>query len=124
MRVLLDTHVVLWALSGQRILSTEAQDVIRGADDVLVSAVTFAEVGVKAAVGKLRVPDGFYAAVVGSGARVLGLTPAHGLAVARLPMHHKDPFDRLLVAQATLDKLTLITADATIMEYAVETVCA
>lgn len=124
MRVLLDTHVVLWTLSGQRSLTQDAQDVIREADDVLVSTVTFAEVGVKAAIGKLTIPDGFHAAVVASGARVLGLTPAHGLAVATLPLHHKDPFDRLLVAQAKVDKLTLITNDQAVMEYDIETVCA
>lgn len=122
MRVLLDTRVVLWTLSGRRPLRPQAQEAIREAGDVLVSTVTFAEVGVKAAVGKLRIPEGFQEAVLASGARVLGLTAAHGLAVANLPMHHKDPFDRLLVAQAMADGLTLITTDDAIMKYDVNTV--
>lgn len=117
MKVLLDTHVVLWTLSGRRALSEQAQEAIRAADDLLVSAVTFAEVGVKASVGKLRVPAGFRDAVESAGARVLGLTPEHGLAVAALPLHHKDPFDRLLIAQAQVEDLTIVTAGESVLQY-------
>jgi len=81
MRVLLDTHVLLWTLGGTRRLSGEAVDAIREASDVLVSTVTFAELGAKAATGKFTLPDGFHQAVLESGARVLGLAPARGLAV-------------------------------------------
>lgn len=89
---------------------------------MLVSTVTFAEVGVKAAVGTLSIPSRFHDAVLASGARVLGLSPAHGLAVASLPLHHKDPFDRLLVAQATVEGLTLVTGDPAVLAYDVATV--
>lgn len=122
MKVLLDTHVVLWTLSGQQALSPAAQQAIRQADDVLVSTVSFAEVGTMASVGKLGIPDDFHHAVSRSGARVLGLTPAHGLAVAALPLRHRDPFDRLLVAQAIADGLSLVTRDEAVIQYDVATI--
>jgi PIN domain nuclease of toxin-antitoxin system len=117
MRLLLDTHVVLWQLSGQRGLSQSAVDAIADADDLLFSVVSFAEIGIKAAVGKLVVPEDLQAKIADACVRSLGLTAAHGLAVARLPTHHRDPFDRLLIAQAMTDGLTLITADPNFAAY-------
>ncbi|MGL5816530.1 MAG: type II toxin-antitoxin system VapC family toxin [Phycicoccus sp.] len=117
MRLLLDTHVVLWQLSGERGLSTAAQDAIAAADDLLFSVVSFAEVGIKTAAGKLDVPDDLRARVADSGVRTLGLSPDHGLAVADLPVHHRDPFDRLIIAQATIEQLTVVTADARFRAY-------
>ncbi len=117
MRLLLDTHVVLWQLSGARPLGARARETIAAATELMFSVVSFAEIGVKAAIGKLAVPDDLYAHVAGTGLRVLGLSPDHGLAVARLPLHHRDPFDRLLVAQARQEGLTLVTADTRIHAY-------
>lgn len=122
MRLLLDTHVVLWQLSGERELSTAARDAIAAADDLLFSVVSYAEIGVKVAVGKLVVPEGFQARVTDSGVRTLGLSATHGLAVAHLPVHHHDPFDRLLIAQAMIDGLTVVTADDRFHAYGVELV--
>ena len=119
MRLLLDTHVILWQLSGERSLSSPAQDVIRSAQTLFVSAVSFAEIGVRAAVGKLEVPDDLVDHVVQSGLRVLPLAPEHGLRVARLPMYHRDPFDRLLISQAQIENLTIVTADERILRYEV-----
>jgi PIN domain nuclease of toxin-antitoxin system len=116
-RLLLDTHVVLWQLAGTRPLGVRAREAITAAAELAFSVVSFAEIGVKAAVGKLVVPDDLHAHVVGTGVRLLGLSPDHGLAVARLPLHHRDPFDRLLIAQAQQDGLTLVTADARIHAY-------
>jgi PIN domain nuclease of toxin-antitoxin system len=116
-RLLLDTHVVLWELGGSRAVGPRAQDVIERASELLFSVVSFAEIGVKAAIGKLDVPGDLHQHVVGSGLRVLGLAPDHGLGVADLPLHHRDPFDRLLVAQARSEGLTLLTADARIADY-------
>jgi PIN domain nuclease of toxin-antitoxin system len=116
-RLLLDTHVVLWQLAGTRPLGGRAREAIAAAAELAFSVVSFAEIGVKAAVGKLVVPDDLHAHVVGAGVRLLGLSPEHGLAVARLPLHHRDPFDRLLIAQAQQDGLTLVTADARIHAY-------
>ncbi|WP_209307783.1 type II toxin-antitoxin system VapC family toxin [Geodermatophilus sp. DF01-2] len=99
MRLLLDTHVVLWHFGDVRRLGPHAEQAIERASELRVSAVSFAEVGVKAAVGKLSVRGDLHAEVVRSGMRLLPLTPQHGLAVADLPLHHRDPFDRLLIAQ-------------------------
>jgi len=123
-RILLDTHVVLWHLAGMRTVGPQAQRAIEQASELLFSVVSFAEIGVKAAIGKLTVPDDLREHIVHSGLRMLGLTAEHGLAVAGLPLHHRDPFDRLLVAQARAEGLTLLTADARIYDYDVELVSA
>lgn len=117
MRLLLDTHVVLWELGGSRRVSRAAQEAIEQATELLFSVVSFAEIGVKAAVGKLSVPPELREHVLRSGVRVLRLDADHGLAVADLPMHHRDPFDRLLVAQARSEQLTIVTADRRIADY-------
>jgi PIN domain nuclease of toxin-antitoxin system len=116
-RLLLDTQVVLWQLSGLRRLGRRAQETIAAAGELAFSVVSFAEIGVKVAIGKLAVPDDLQAHIAGSGLRLLALSPEHGLAVARLPLHHRDPFDRLLVAQAWLDGLTLMTGDPRLRAY-------
>lgn len=117
MRLLLDTHVVLWQLSGERELSQSAVAAIAAADDLLFSVVSFAEMGIKAAVGKLVVPQDLQAKITDAGVRSLALAAAHGLAVAQLPTHHRDPFDRLLIAQAMTEGLTLVTADPNFAAY-------
>lgn len=117
MRLLLDTHVVLWQLAGSRTVSPAARAAIEQATDLLFSVVSFAEIGVKAALGKLSVPDDLRQHVLQAGLQVLQLEADHGLAVAGLPMHHRDPFDRLLVAQARCEQLTIVTADRRISAY-------
>ena len=119
MRLLLDTHVVLWQLAGVRSLGARAREAIAQAAELAFSVVSFAEIGVKAAVGKLQVPEDLHERVLATGVRVLPLSAEHGLAVATLPLHHRDPFDRLLVAQAAHDGLTLVTADARLRAYGV-----
>jgi PIN domain nuclease of toxin-antitoxin system len=116
-KLLLDTHVVLWQLSGLRRLGGRAQQTIAAAGELAFSVVSFAEIGVKAAIGKLAVPADLHAHVAGTGVRLLGLSPEHGVAVASLPLHHRDPFDRLLVAQAQLDGFTLMTGDPRLRAY-------
>lgn len=122
MRLLLDTHVVLWELEGSRTVTPAAREAIEQATDLLFSVVSFAEIGVKAAIGKLSVPRDLREHVVQSGVQVLRLDADHGLAVADLPMHHRDPFDRLLVAQARSEHLTIVTADRRIAAYDVSLV--
>ena len=117
MRLLLDTHVVLWELEGTRAVGPTAQAAIERATELTFSVVSFAEIGVKAAIGKLAVPADLHQHIVQSGLRILGLAPDHGLGVADLPMHHRDPFDRLLVAQARSEGLTIVTADERIAVY-------
>lgn len=117
MRLLLDTHVVLWELSGTRRVADRARRAIEDATEIAFSAVSFAEIGVKAAVGKLAVPDDLHEHITGSGVRILGLAAEHGLGVAKLPMHHRDPFDRLLISQARAEGLTVVTADRRLAGY-------
>lgn len=117
MRLLLDTHVVLWQLSGLRELGMRARETIAAAAELAFSVVSFAEIGVKVAVGKLSVPDDLHVRILDTGVRVLGLTAEDGLSVASLPLHHRDPFDRLLIAQAGRIGFTLVTADPRIHAY-------
>ena len=117
MRLLLDTHVVVWQLSGVRELGVRAREAIAAAAELAFSVVSFAEIGVKAAIGKLTVPDDLHAQIAGTGMRVYGLSGEDGLAVASLPLHHRDPFDRLLIAQARHGGFTLVTADPRIRAY-------
>ena len=120
MRILLDTHVVLWELSGTRTVGREAERAIERATELAFSVVSFAEIGVKAAIGKLSVPEDFHDNVLRLGLRIVGLAPDHGLAVADLPVHHRDPFDRLLIAQARREGLTLLSADERFAAYDVD----
>jgi PIN domain nuclease of toxin-antitoxin system len=122
LKILLDTHVVLSQLAGSRAIGVRAQAEIEGASELFFSVVSFAEIGVKAAIGKLTVPDDFHEQVIQSGLRILPLSPDHGLAVADLPMHHRDPFDRLLIAQARGEGLAIMTADRRLVDYDVEVV--
>ncbi len=119
MRLLLDTHVVLWQLGGTRDLGPEATAAVSAAEELRYSSVSFAEIGIKVAVGKLTVPDRLHERVLQAGVQVLGLAPEHGLRVADLPLHHRDPFDRLLIAQALCEGLTIVTADARFADYRV-----
>lgn len=93
-----------------------------GDNDLYVSAVTIAEATIKSALGKLRLPEGFLSALWESGFEELPLTAAHADRIRELPALHKDPFDRLLVAQAQAERLTLVTADPQCMTYDVEVV--
>lgn len=122
MRLLLDTNVLIWRQEGRLDRIASATEAIKTADELLVSVVSFVEIGVKAAIGKLRMPAGLREHVLESGARILGVAPEHGLAIAELPLHHRDPFDRLLIAQARSEGLTIVTADPQFARYDVPVV--
>ncbi len=117
MRLLLDTHVVLWEMSGARTVGAAAQEAILSAEEIRFSVVSFAEIGVKASIGKLTVPADLDEHLRTRGVRVLGLSGEHGLRVAELPLHHRDPFDRLLISQARCENLTLLSADPRLTDY-------
>ena len=118
MRLLLDTHIFLWAVAGSRLLKPAARRAIQAADQVYVSAASIWEVAIKAPLGKIKAdPDELVAAIEASGFVELPVRAAHAAGVARLPLHHQDPFDRLLVAQAIAEPLKLLTADATLARY-------
>ena len=110
MRLLLDTHVLIWWDSGAR-MSREATDAIREADQVYVSAVTAWEIAIKASLGRIETSRSTTVAVVESGFEELPIRLSHAEHLERLPQHHRDPFDRMLVAQAKAEGLTLVTRD-------------
>ena len=119
MSLLLDTHVLLWLLNGeQRRFGPHALDALRERT-AIVSAAAVWEIAIKRRVGKLRAPSNLLETVTAAGLSVLAITGAHAEHVADLDDVHRDPFDRMLVAQATLEKLTIVTADANIRRYEV-----
>jgi PIN domain nuclease of toxin-antitoxin system len=119
-RLLLDTHVFLWWRGEPDRLSAAVQASIAEADIVFVSAVSAWEAGIKAALGRLRIPDTLETGVLASGFEKLLITFSHAEKAAGLPPHHRDPFDRMLVAQAQVEGLTLVTHDRLLEPYQVD----
>lgn len=120
MSFLVDTHVLLWWFDDPAKLSDEARSVIaNGKNTVFVSAVNAWEIAIKKALGKLEAPDNLEEVIADSRFSSLPITIAHALAISQLPFHHNDPFDRLLVAQATVEGLTLITRDDVLKMYGI-----
>lgn len=118
MRLLLDTHVLLWVMTDDTALSQKARDTINKATVVYASAVSIWEVSIKAALGKLQInQDRFMKALPATGFEPLSITWEHADAVHRLPPIHRDPFDRMLIAQAVSEPLNLMTADKTLVRY-------
>lgn len=118
MRLLLDTHIFLWAVAGSPALAPATRSVIESADAVFVSAVSIWEVAIKARLGKIQADaDELAAAIEASGFVELPIRASHAAGVARLELHHNDPFDRLLIAQALAEPLKLLTADAVLAKY-------
>jgi PIN domain nuclease of toxin-antitoxin system len=116
--VLLDTHVLIWWDEGRRI-AAEARQAIEEADAVYVSAASAWEVAIKAALGRLRSTRTIEEAASDSGFLELPVTFRHAERVTGLPPHHRDPFDRMLVAQAAVEELTLVTRDPVFARYGV-----
>jgi PIN domain nuclease of toxin-antitoxin system len=120
--LLLDTQTLLWWREGSRKLGPKARAAIEHrALAVKVSAVSAWEIAIKLQSGRLKLREPLDrwmpAAVEGSGFGTLAITMAHAIAVANLPAHHPDPFDRLLIAQAQLENLTIVTSDAAFESY-------
>ncbi|HEV2199950.1 MAG TPA: type II toxin-antitoxin system VapC family toxin [Bryobacteraceae bacterium] len=111
MNLLLDTHVLLWWLAASKNLSREARQAVLAGERVFVSAATVWEISIKVARGKLRVQGDLEEHLRINRFHPLPVTVAHALAAGALPRHHGDPFDRMLVAQAVIESLTLVTAD-------------
>ncbi len=120
MRLLLDSHVALWWLEASDDLGPECVARIESADEVHFSAVTPWELGIKRSLGKLDFPDGLVATLQSAGFAALPISAAHAEHAPRLPPHHRDPFDRMLIAQAQLEALHLVSADASLDPYDVE----
>ena len=118
MRLLLDTHVFLWAVSADRRLKPAARDYLSRADAVYVSAASIWEIAIKSRLGKIEAdPVALTDAIEQSGLQELPISARHAAAVSTLPLHHADPFDRLLLAQAFMEPLRLVTADKALSAY-------
>lgn len=121
---LLDTHVMLWWLAGAD-MSAEAEQVIDDAShEVFLSSASAWEMSIKQSKGRLTVPADLTRLIADAGIQVLTVRWAHAWAAGQLPGHHQDPFDRLLIAQAQSEGLTLVTADARLHSYAVPIIAA
>jgi PIN domain nuclease of toxin-antitoxin system len=119
MKLLLDTHVVLWWLADDPTLSDDVKDSLDHDPDVYVSPATIWEITIKQALGKLKAPADLPERVRGSGFRELPITAEHAIAAGRLPLIHRNPFDRMLVAQAKCEDLVLVTRDSEVQKYEV-----
>ena len=117
-RLLLDTHALLWALTSPDKMDDLARDAVSDPrNDIFVSAVSGWEIALKSNLGKLQVPVNVYEMIEATGFTHLPITFAHGVAAGRLPLYHRDPFDRLLIAQAQAEGLVLVTRDRYILQY-------
>jgi PIN domain nuclease of toxin-antitoxin system len=117
-RLLADTHAALWLLGEDKRLSPDADRMLTDAsNEVLLSAAVVWEVAIKRSLGKLDAPDGFAGLLLDAGAMPLAVSIDHARAVRSLPWHHRDPFDRLLVAQAKLEDAVLLSSDDRLRAY-------
>lgn len=119
MSLLLDTHVVLWWLTDDPTLPDDIKTRLDHEPDVYISPATIWEVTVKQAIGKLKQPADLPERIRDSGFDEIPIKSAHAIVAGRLPMIHRDPFDRMLVAQALCDDLTLVTRDPHCQRYEV-----
>jgi PIN domain nuclease of toxin-antitoxin system len=128
-RLLLDTHVFIWCYDDSPLLGERAREAIAaGENEAFVSAVSIWEIAIKVSIGKLKLRRGFPEDVtkdiLAYGFSELPVSAQHGAEVRTLPWHHSDPFDRLLIAQARQEGLTLVTTDDRLSRYDVETMAA
>lgn len=118
MRLLLDTNVVLWWFAGSaRLPSGTRNEIGDDRNDVYISAVSAFEISTKKSLGKLEAPDGVHELITSGSFGLLPVHVNHGFAAGALPWHHRDPFDRLLLAQARHEGLTFVTGDSALAKY-------
>jgi PIN domain nuclease of toxin-antitoxin system len=122
-RLLLDTHVFLWWVANAP-MKRAVRSAVADAADVSVSVATAWEISIKRSLGRLRAPDDVDSQLARHRFALLPITLRHAAGVAELPLHHRDPFDRMLVVQAQLEGLTIVTRDPRIGLYDVETLAA
>jgi PIN domain nuclease of toxin-antitoxin system len=123
LNLLLDTHTALWFLSSEERLGPGAKRHL--ADDtnrVLLSAVVVWEIAIKRSSGKLVVPDEYLPLLLDGGVQPLAISIDHAAAVEQLPWHHRDPFDRMLVAQAGVENAAIVSADERLRAYGVDVI--
>jgi PIN domain nuclease of toxin-antitoxin system len=119
--ILLDTHILLWWLADDQRLPSQAAVAIEDPDtEVMVSSASAWEISIKQASGQIEAPDDLLDAIAANDFRSLAITAAHAVAAGRLPPHHADPFDRMLIAQAQIEGFTLVSVDGRFADYDVE----
>ena len=118
MRILLDTHFLLWWLMDDAALGDRGRDLISTPENLIFfSAASIWEMRIKQGIGKLELPEDFVDVLADQAFEPLAVTVEHAHAVHGLPLLHRDPFDRVLIAQARLERLTLLTRDHIIAQY-------
>lgn len=118
MNYLLDTHTLIWTLMDSPELKPQCRDILASAQTVIfVSMASLWELQIKESIGKITLPPHFLSTVSQAGFEILNLQIKHLETLSKLPMHHRDPFDRILIAQATHEALTLMTRDSDILKY-------
>ena len=123
MKLLLDTHAALWWLSeDERLSGATADQLTDETNQILLSAAVVWEVAIKRSLGKLDAPEGFAPTLLDAGAQPLPISLDHAAAVEQLPWHHRDPFDRILVAQAAIEGAALVSNDTALQPYGVQLV--
>lgn len=120
MQYLLDTHVILWWFTQPEKINVKARRIIEDkANQIYLSSASFWKMAIKKSLGRLTLPHNLIEAAAAENFKILPIMPEEGLGVADLPLLHSDPFDRLLIIQAKLNDLVIITKDLVIQEYPV-----
>ncbi|MBW4677428.1 MAG: type II toxin-antitoxin system VapC family toxin [Desmonostoc geniculatum HA4340-LM1] len=120
MEFLLDTCTLIWSLEDNFCLLPEvSKQILDSSNKVVVSAVSVWEIEIKRKKGQIKTPDNLIQAIIDTDFSFLSITEHHAVKAASLPDHHKDPFDRLLIAQAILEKMIIITSDTQFINYGV-----
>ena len=121
MSLLLDTRIlIMWLAASQRLSPELTERISSGKEPIYVSAASLFEVELKRTAGKLSCPDDLIAQLAEAGLKLLPITAEHAAAAGRLPLHHADPIDRLIIGQAQCERLTLLTADQRFRAYTVD----
>lgn len=124
MRILLDTHILIWHLEGDEQLSLDRRlQITDPANSIFISIASFWEIAIKSSRGRLSLAkpiEDVFAEIARSTASTVSIEPIHTLKVSLLPFHHKDPFDRMIIAQALVEEMQLMSSDGNLVVYGVE----